>query len=887
MHTRCPFGIVAALGGFLLTCAAPARLAAATYYVSSAAGDDGHDGLAARWDGTHGPWKSLARASSVVYAPGDSLLLRCGDIWDETLTLRGDGTPEQPVTVSSYGAGERPYIRRTIGQGQECIVLDDACGYRFRDLELGCAFAGIHVRTAAKRRTDYPFYRFEDCFFHDIDNPKCPDEGEPWAWAIWWEGPGLVRDIRVERCIGLRTLAFFNGGVNRGDVVFDRDTISHGSYNQVFQSETRGFDILNCVFAYNYPWRYDKFGITQVIAGNLEGGPGVHYDVRNNEFGWAGDYPGSPDGCGYDFEVSSNGVTFQNNFVHNSYGEAVLFMGGMRQQNMLFADNVFRDNVRFSPRWQCTIALFPSVTGSGTFRNNALYLWPGKKAFESKPTCFTYENNDEHPTKPFVAMPLVTHIGHAGSARVYTFSCATPGATIRYTTDAGLPSASSPVYTRPIVVKRSGVLNVKAFKSGYWPSYVNSLAVELRASEGKPPTATWQPGKPAPAARRLAAIADTFTVSCWVRPTAARKPTPEMGSGCGLAGVDWWKLDEGAGSTVTDCIGGCPGSLTGATWSKAGGTTTLAFNGKNASVSFGGTGRQSVSNNFTIAFWAAPEATRASTPEAASGASGVKDQRYALFPQQYSAASGEAGCGVSVGTNGVSVFELADNYLPSPLVADRPLTGWHHITVAYRSGQPSLYVDGVLEKTGLKSGKRVHPDFNMGGNMYGWYQGKLRDVRVYPRALGDAEIRDLAAPGSSASIPWTLDKSAGTLGLPYALAPVRRGGGSGADHAGMGVSVGTNGITICEASDDYQPSMLVDNRPLAGWKHIAVVYRDKQPSLYLDGVFEKAGCRSTKTVHPAFTIGKGAVRDVRVYDHVLTDAEIQVLATAPPRGTGR
>jgi hypothetical protein len=96
----------------------------------------------------------------------------------------------------------------------------------------------------------------------------------------------------------------------------------------------------------------------------------------------------------------------------------------------------------------------------------------------------------------------------------------------------------------------------------------------------------------------------------------------------------------------------------------------------------------------------------------------------------------------------------------------------------------------------------------------------------------------------------------------------------------MGVSVGTNGISVCEASDNYQPSVLVDNRPLAGWKHVAIVYRDRQPSLYLDGVFEKAGCRSGKIVHPAFTIGRGAVGEVRVFDYALTDAEVQQLASA-------
>ena len=130
---------------------APISAHAADHYISSSAGNDIYDGLATRWDGNHGPWKSLAKASSIDYHGGDRLLLKCGDIWDETLTLKGDGSAESPVTVSCYGSGERPYIHRTIGKGQECILLDDSCGYRFRDLELGFALTGIHVRLTGKR----------------------------------------------------------------------------------------------------------------------------------------------------------------------------------------------------------------------------------------------------------------------------------------------------------------------------------------------------------------------------------------------------------------------------------------------------------------------------------------------------------------------------------------------------------------------------------------------------------------------------------------------------------------------------------------------------------------------------------------------------------------
>jgi hypothetical protein len=44
--------------------------------------------------------------------------------------------------------------------------------------------------------------------------------------------------------------------------------------------------------------------------------------------------------------------------------------------------------------------------------------------------------------------------------------------------------------------------------------------------------------------------------------------------------------------------------------------------------------------------------------------------------------------------------------------------------------------------------------------------------------------------------------------------------------------------------------MLTDNIALAGRHPITIVYRNDQPALYVDGVYEKACCKSTRTVRP-------------------------------------
>jgi hypothetical protein len=342
-------------------------------------------------------------------------------------------------------------------------------------------------------------------------------------------------------------------------------------------------------------------------------------------------------------------------------------MGGRDHKSLLCDNNILRDNVRFSPRecWTCYVPLNPDNTGDGTFSNNKFFLRPGKHAFGSKPACFNYVNNDEDAKGTFAEMPLVTNIKYGKGSRTYTLSCKTDGATIRYTMDGSLPNSSSPEYTQPITVKRSCALNAKAFIEGSYPSYDNCIVVEMRNSEGDSPFA-------------------------------------------------WWKLDEESGATVKDSAGQNSGSLVGCTRTAEKLGNCLEFNGNSDSVDIDTTNLKTISDTFTVSFWAYAGARRSRTDETGTGVAGQSGQQYALGPV-WTAAGPDAGIGISVGTNGVSVFE------------------------------PTLYLNGVLEKAGCQSTKTVHPVFNLGGIANGWYTGKLKDVHVYNRALTDAEVQVLAS----------------------------------------------------------------------------------------------------------------------------------------------
>src|SRR5205085_2147675 len=99
--------------------------------------------------------------------------------------------------------------------------------------------------------------------------------------------------------------------------------------------------------------------------------------------------------------------------------------------------------------------------------------------------------------------------------------------------------------------------------------------------------------------------------------------------------------------------------------------------------------------------------------------------------------SSVSGAGVSIGTNGVSVFEQATGYLPALLVYDSPLFSWTHVAVVYSNRQPSLYLNGNLVKVGRRSLKDSNPSTSLGeeGYGYGYYAGLLDEISIYNRSL--------------------------------------------------------------------------------------------------------------------------------------------------------
>ena len=108
--------------------------------------------------------------------------------------------------------------------------------------------------------------------------------------------------------------------------------------------------------------------------------------------------------------------------------------------------------------------------------------------------------------------------------------------------------------------------------------------------------------------------------------------------------------------------------------------------------------------------------------------------------------SGLAGLGVKVGRDGIEVVEHSGYYMPTVLSYYKTIgTAWNHLAVTIENdGKPILYLNGVKVGEGEKTDrvKCVWADA-VGGFDWGYYTGKVDDLRIYNRALSAVEVKAL------------------------------------------------------------------------------------------------------------------------------------------------
>lgn len=124
-----------------------------------------------------------------------------------------------------------------------------------------------------------------------------------------------------------------------------------------------------------------------------------------------------------------------------------------------------------------------------------------------------------------------------------------------------------------------------------------------------------------------------------------------------------------------------------------------------------------------------------------AGVGGTAGQRY-LFGAQHGGDLA-AGAGLSVGTNGVAVYEHGSGYMPAlASYQGTPGNGWVVVTLNYSERRPLLAVQGVpVGNTVTSPRAEVTAPVEIGAGAYGAFGGDLAEVLMFDRSLTETEAR--------------------------------------------------------------------------------------------------------------------------------------------------
>lgn len=270
----------------------------------------------------------------------------------------------------------------------------------------------------------------------------------------------------------------------------------------------------------------------------------------------------------------------------------------------------------------------------------------------------------------------------------------------------------------------------------------------------------------------------------------------------------WWRFEGG----LVDASGyGQSGVLQGGaqvTAQARGNSGGLALDGDGDFVEIADSARLDIgTGDFAVSVWFFREANSAGNLRMLSKGAGDDSKKgYALFASENQV--------TAIVGNGATRLAVAGAFAG--------LNKWHHVVLNMkRDGAMTLYVNGIKAGAGASltpfAGADLSSDFalTLGKNVNGtqYWPGKIDDVRIYQRALTDAEISALANP-----FWWKFDNSAMDV-AGYGYQAVLKNGAGYVRHPGGTIgALGLDGLKgYAEVAHDPELDMGLGDFAISTW----------------------------------------------------------------------
>jgi prepilin-type N-terminal cleavage/methylation domain-containing protein len=141
-----------------------------------------------------------------------------------------------------------------------------------------------------------------------------------------------------------------------------------------------------------------------------------------------------------------------------------------------------------------------------------------------------------------------------------------------------------------------------------------------------------------------------------------------------------------------------------------------------------------VSNNYTIEFDAYPSDTIDVIAENTTDSSKINNKHRFIIFENHGGGAPNAGLGVSLGTNGITVIAHSSGYYHVLLAYYADLDSMNHYKLVVENRIPRLYINGNLVRTGrspLSQYTKIYSKFVVGKGFYGNYIGTANNFVFY------------------------------------------------------------------------------------------------------------------------------------------------------------
>lgn len=349
----------------------PTPPSAHTYYIDATGGNDTNDGRSPLT-----AWRTVAKVNSSSFLPGDSILFKRGEAWRERLIVPSSGSLGHVITFGTYGTGNNPVLDGAVRA--TTFILDTGSIYKINHSEVSQVFEDGNVRLtkATSKSTMLPGSWFWDkvntlyVWSSDSGNPNTHVTSySVMASGVNMNGKGylLFDSIDVTR--------WGNEGYSAQDISGAHDiTVQHATSSW---HSKRGFSFAGGSIGAN---AVSNITLRDDVAHDQLGecfwnGNGTNILVQRNTCYYSDKDISKGylyDGGGILVGTYANGVTVQDNYVHDIYSAAAVMVeyqiGYKRPVNV----TIERNHIA-----QTTLGEFHAVSleGDGTiFKNNIVEL---------------------------------------------------------------------------------------------------------------------------------------------------------------------------------------------------------------------------------------------------------------------------------------------------------------------------------------------------------------------------------------------------------------------------------------------------------------------------------------------------------------------------------